>query len=159
MGVVVVQREGPHPDEAVEHATPLLDGMTEVAHGPRIDGHEVEFFKKPAPTQGFLKARIGLHGLLDLEDLLDRDHGAGILTKHLRQESAGRQVDLAGDNAHDAAPIDVEPSDALDGLARDIGAHKVFRRLCQIDRLDAEVLTPAVVVPDELCRAAEFGRR
>ena len=159
MSIVVVKREHPHPNEAVEHTASLLDGMAEVADCPGIDGHELEFFQQPAPAQRFLKAHIGLNRFLDLEDFLDRDHCAGILAKDFGQECPVGEIDLAGDNAHDAAAVDVEPGHALDRRTLDIGAHEVFGWFRQIYGLHAEILTPAVMVADELRRAAEFGGR
>ena len=95
MSIVIVEREGAHPDEAVEDAPPAFDFVAEIADRPWIDAHEVELFEKPAALQGRLKAGIRPDGALDVEDFFDRHHGARGLVETLAHDRA-RSRDRSG---------------------------------------------------------------
>ena len=116
MRVVIVEREGPHPHEAVEDAAPALDVVAELAHRPRVDAHELDLLEETTAPQGLPEPGVGLHGLLDLQDLFDRHHGAGILVEMLRVDRAGFQVDAALPDAELAAFEGVVTGDPLEGL-------------------------------------------
>ena len=112
VGIVVVQRKSAHPDEAVEDPSPLLLFEAEFSHRPRVDAHVVDFGQQASAAQCLLEARIGFHGLLDQQDLFDRDHGPRIGPEVLCDHLAAFKIDAALPDAHHAAPVDVEPGDA-----------------------------------------------
>ena len=143
MGIIVVEGESSHPNEAVQHAAAVLDRMAEIAHRPGIDAHVLQLVQQAAPAQRLLEAGIGLHRLLDQQHLLDRHHGARIWLESLRDNLPGAEIDLALPDAHHAAAIDFEAGDSLDRVARLVAAHHLLGGLVDIDGFDAQVVAPS----------------
>ncbi len=153
VGVVVVQWKRAHPDETVEDTPTLFLLIAELPHGPRVDAHVVHFGQQASAAQGFLKARIGLHGLLNQQHLLNRDHRPRIGPECLGDHLIAFQVGASLPDAHHAAPVDVEPDDAGERSSLDVVAHELLWRFLDIDRLD-----PQIVPPGECARMIAAAR-
>ena len=158
MGIIIVEREGAHPDEAVEDAPPAFDRVAEIADRPGVDAHVVELVDETAAPQGLLEARVRLHGPLDVEDLFDRHHGTRGLVETLGHHLAGLEVDPALPNPDVAAPEGVETRDPLEGRTGDRGADDILGGLVHVDRLDPEIVAPCVVIADDGGGTPDLGR-
>jgi hypothetical protein len=157
VGVVIVERKGAHPDETVEDATPLLDLEAEIAHRPGVDADILQFGEQAAPGERCLEARVFLHGLLDQQHFLDRHHGARVRAERLVDHLACGKIDTAHVNAGSAMAIGVEARDAMHGRAGHMRAHHVLGGLLDIDGLDPQVGTPAVMLVQDSDGGRDFG--
>ena len=158
VGVVVVQRKSAHPDEAVEDPSALLLFEAEFSHSPRVDAHVVDFGQQASAAQRLLEARIGFHGLLDQQDLFDRDHGPRIGPEGLCDHLAAFEVHAALPDAHLAAPVDVEPGDAGERRPLNMVAHELLLGFLDVDRLDPQIVAPGKMRTNDRRRTRDLAR-
>ena len=146
VGIIVVEGKHPHPDEAVEHPAPLLDGDVEVARGPRIDADIFELSEQAAAAQRFLKTSIGLDRRFDIQDLLDGKHRPRLFSEGLRDNLGAAEIHQPLPHTHDPMLIDIETRDARRQRFGVVVAHHILGGLVDVDGLDPQVRAPLEVV-------------
>jgi hypothetical protein len=99
--------------------------------------------------QRLLKARIRLHGRIDLEHLRDRDHGAGLGVEVLADDRPGPKIDQTLLHAGLAAFVDVVMRDPREGVAGRVTAHGGLVGFRDVDRLDLKVVAPRIMLPED----------